>query len=404
MIEQQSKLKKQYKRNEKRTILYLDTAKIIGGAEISLLTLMQYLPTNYPSMLVTRTNSQLIARASELGLNVVSQEFPWFSRKKPWKYWLSIVRLWKYYQEFGAVLIHTNCDFSLRFVHLLHRITGVPYISHVRDFVRPWFLPPQREALFSAKYVVCNSQAIYDWCAENGLKEERLVLVYNPVDFRQFQNVKGNDIAKLRAEWKIQSHVQTVGLVGQIQPIKGHREFIEAALQILSYRKDVIFLIVGAAPESLENQFFLQDLLKRVYNAGYEKWFRFIGFRSDIAIVMNLLDILVVPSWTEPFGRVAVEGMAAGCAVIASNSGGLTEIITDNVDGILVPPRDVQTLRKKIDLLLSNKNLRIRLAQRAKNSAKRFSAERHVEQMIRIYERTALDSSHRKLNFELTVR
>jgi glycosyltransferase involved in cell wall biosynthesis len=106
---------------------------------------------------------------------------------------------------------------------------------------------------------------------------------------------------------------------------------------------------------------------------------------------MKAIDILAVPSWMEPFGRVAVEGMAAGCAVVGTAAGGLPEIITDGIDGILVPPKDVDALTTALYRLAAQPDLRRVLTKEGACTARRFTAHRHAGQMQALYDSVLSD-------------
>jgi len=67
---------------------------------------------------------------------------------------------------------------------------------------------------------------------------------------------------------------------------------------------------------------------------------RWLGERDDVPAILAAVDVLLVPSWSEPFGRIVVEGMAMGCLVAATAAGGPAEIITDGVDGLLLAPHE----------------------------------------------------------------
>jgi len=112
------------------------------------------------------------------------------------------------------------------------------------------------------------------------------------------------------------------------------------------------------------------------------------GFRSDIADVMSALDIVVHTSVrAEPFGRVILEGMLLGKPVVATDAGGVPEMIVDGETGFLTPPGDAAALADRLIPLLREPLLRQRIGQRAQAWAReRFSLARHVADMSGIYE------------------
>jgi glycosyltransferase involved in cell wall biosynthesis len=263
------------------------------------------------------------------------------------------------------------------------RLTGIPYVSHVRDFARGWFQPGNLEALNRAARVVANSQATARACISAGVRAAGVVTIYNPVDTaQQLQSSK----SAMRSELGIPSDAFVVGLVGQVQPIKGHAEFVTAALQIAAQAPDAHFLMVGAAPPDPEAQQFAQELHVTINASHYADRFHMLGFRNDVSQLLAAMDVLCVPSWNEPFGRVAVEGMAAGLAVLGTSAGGLPEIITGEVDGLLVPPRDTAALEAALLRLRCEPDLRTKLGERAASSAQRFGVDQHIRAIENMYD------------------
>jgi glycosyltransferase involved in cell wall biosynthesis len=145
-------------------------------------------------------------------------------------------------------------------------------------------------------------------------------------------------------------------------------------------------VVVGAPPPDAADLAFVADLEACVRASPYADRFHFVGFRTDVAAVMKAIDILSIPSWREPFGRVAVEGMAAGCPVIASGVGGLPEIIRDGVDGLLVPPQNAPALAEAMVQLATHAELRRRLSSAGVASARRFSTLAHVQAVQAVYD------------------
>ena len=114
----------------------------------------------------------------------------------------------------------------------------------------------------------------------------------------------------------------------------------------------------------------------------------FAGFRDDVFAALAELDVLVHASTLpEPFGQVVIEGMAAGLPVVAAAAGGPLEIVTDDVDGILVPPADPDALATALLRLADNPALRAELGLQARRRALEFRPERVAEEVANLYRR-----------------
>ena len=369
-----------------RTILFLNTPPYLGGAEISLLTLMANLDkARHSSILLTSAEGPLAKRAREMQIRVMIQDFPWFSRRKPWQYGLSVYRLYQTVCANKIMLIQVNCDRGITFARQVSRLTGVPYIAYVRDVVRDWFAPAALRALRHSRRVLTNSSWMAQRCQEAGIAAEQLTVVYPPVDVAAFATVMETTLDALRQEFHLLPEQIVLGVVGQIHPLKGQLEFVQAAIQVARVIPQAMFFIIGAAL-SPELAVYEQQLRAVVAQAGWSKRFHFTGFRKDVVALMHLCDIVVASSPIEAFGRVVVEGMAAGGAVIGTSSGGIPEIVEHERDGLLVPPKDIAALTEAMLRLCDDVGLRTALGHTAIEKAQQFSIERHVTQMRFLYD------------------
>jgi len=370
-----------------KNILYVDTVtKFVGGAEISLYYLITNLDkTRYQPFLLTGGPGTFLDEMHAANIKAWSQEFPWLSRRRPWIYWKSIITLSKTIRHHNIDIIHTNCAHGMRYVRWASSLTGIPYVSHIRDFLRPWFQGPNLTTLKRAKRVIANSRSVATTCREAGIDPYKIQVIYNPIDIPAFKQITPDVESSQREYFSVPRNSLVIGIVGHIQPNKGQLNFIQAGLRLASVSPYAHFLIVGEASgdDAITYDKTLQDM---VTHSPFASRFHFVGFQQDIPAVMSVIDILAVPSLKEPFGRVVVEGLAASCAVVASDTGGLPEIITDQWNGILVPPNDPEMLYQSIKKLALDRSLRDHLSNNGFDSVERFDIAHHLEQMMALYD------------------
>jgi Glycosyl transferases group 1 len=134
-----------------------------------------------------------------------------------------------------------------------------------------------------------------------------------------------------------------------------------------------------------DNPTYVSGLRALCQELGVSDAVHFAGERDDVPDVLRALDVLLVPSWTEPFGRVVIEGMAMGIPVIATTEGGPAEIIEHGETGLLVPPREPDLWAEEAERLLAAPQRRAALAARARERAAEYAVERHVERLLAVY-------------------
>lgn len=179
-----------------------------------------------------------------------------------------------------------------------------------------------------------------------------------------------------------------VGVVGRLDWWKGHEYFVEAIAEAVRRIPNLRGMIVGAPVDTPENRDYHAKLRSLANSLDLEEVILFTGFRSDVPRLMAAMDVVVLSSSTpEPFGRVVIEGMAAGKPVVATAAGGVLDIIEDGVSGLLVPPQDSHAMATAIIGLLSNSEeaRRIGLAARRRVEEK-FTLEHHVRVMRGVFD------------------
>jgi glycosyltransferase involved in cell wall biosynthesis len=212
------------------------------------------------------------------------------------------------------------------------------------------------------------------------LPPDRVHTIPNWIDPSRFHPVE-RDAA--RGMFRLRGNI-IVACIGEITPAKGQEEFIRAAGRVAQMRSDVEFVIVGQENDPEEP--FTHHLERLVRNLGLEDKVTFLGYVRHIPELLSAVDVVVVPSWNEGFSLVTIEAMAARRAVLASKAGGITDIIKDNVSGLLFPPRDQKTLSEKLLWMLSDAPLRDRLAAQAQRDVHaRFGRDRIIDRIEALY-------------------
>jgi glycosyltransferase involved in cell wall biosynthesis len=180
-----------------------------------------------------------------------------------------------------------------------------------------------------------------------------------------------------------------IAFVGRLEPYKGAKLAINAFTRLAS-RTDTRLVIVGTGSEELA-------LRNAARDSGWGDRIEFTGALSQEETLerMTSFDVLLVPSlttptWKEQFGRVAAQGLAAGCVVIASDSGSLPDGVGDA--GILVPEGDAEAIADAVDTVLTNLPERARLIRRARSKAQEFTWTSVAARMADMYEQ-AIEST-----------
>jgi len=168
-----------------------------------------------------------------------------------------------------------------------------------------------------------------------------------------------------------------IGLVGRLDEGKGQKTLLEAAL-ILRGMGIENFKILLIGEDTLNDQGTGQVLHTFVAEKGLADIVTFTGFRSDVPAVIASLDILVMASDAETFGRVVIEGMASGVPVIATGAGGIVDIIEHGKTGLLVPPRSPEAMADALKYLMSSKEKRQLLAAAALSKVQNVYSEEVV--------------------------
>jgi glycosyltransferase involved in cell wall biosynthesis len=217
------------------------------------------------------------------------------------------------------------------------------------------------------------------------LPADRVVVVHNGIDVQRFERASSQSARDtFRRQWNVSEGELLIGSVGEITPLKGHEDFLRAAAIILHHFSQAQFLIAGVdASSRRKNITTLESLIAQLNLA---RSVRIVGWVEDLTSLYGALDIFVSASHTESFGLAIAEAMASAVPVVATETEGAKEIITDGETGLLVPIADATALATAVLGLLqdTSKGSRLRMSG-CKRIKEQFSLERMVDETEKLY-------------------
>lgn len=219
-----------------------------------------------------------------------------------------------------------------------------------------------------------------------GTNPKNIAILRNAVNINIFRPLKNKS---LRKYYKIKDEDKLILFVGYLDSFKGIFELVNAFFEIVKYNKNLKLMIVGTGPK--END--LKILTKKLV---IEKFVLFTGKISaaEIHKYFQSADIFVLPSYTDAGGPplVVIEAMASGLPVIGTNVGGIPEGIKDGINGFIIPPKNVDELTKKLDILVDNKELRQKFGIKSLETVDdEFNIDKKIDELVKLY--------HNELNF-----
>jgi len=362
----------------KINIAYLsNTGSILGGGERSLLDMLSGLDKEkYRPLVICPEEGNLTQAVRNLKVEVDIVGMKSLRIPHPFNFISSVRGLAGIFKERDISIVHANGSRCAVYGAVACKLAKLPLIWHVRimesDGLLDRFL-----AAFSSRIVV-NSNAVkerFHWLGDRN----KLEVIYNGIDLARFRSSSKD--GKFEKEFGFVPGTRVVATVGRLDWYKAHQYFIHAAVIVKTKFPDIRFLIVGEG----EQKTHLKNLADELGLGGDVV---FAGQRTDIQKILNGIELFVLSSVSEGFGRVIVEAMACGKPVVAARAGGIVEIVEDGITGILVPPRDPETMARAITELLEDREKARKMGVAGRRRAERlFGIEKNIEKTGELYEK-----------------
>lgn len=235
-----------------------------------------------------------------------------------------------------------------------------------------------------ADIVVCNSNATLDNLLHRNQKlSEKLELIYNGLDSNEFMFSKN---LTFRETLNYASDDIIITLIGRISRLKGHLFLLKVIHDSFKDKKNIKILFTGSPVVGQE--FYLTAIKDKIKEYQLEEAVKILPFQEDLSEIRQITDIIIVPSTeAESFGLVALEAMLTKKPVVATNLGGLKEIVVHNETGFLFENKNEQALKEVLLKLIEDKGLRDFFGEKGyQRAVKLFSLQRYVTDFENLYQ------------------
>lgn len=307
------------------------------------------------------------------------------------KVWRALPAAVRYVRKENFDIIHAQTRVTQVMAEAMRKITGTPYVTTCHGFFKHRRLSRRVLPCWGEKVIAISESVRSHLVSDMKVENKKAVLVYNGIDLKSYENLSGENRLEILKELGISEDSAVVGTVGRFSSVKGLKYLIEAFDMTSAKRKDISLLLIGQGPEE-------ESLKHRAsQSASCGRIFFSTGIRP-LREYLSVMDIFCMPSLGEGFGLAAVEAMASGKPCIVSKVGGLTEIITDGENGIVVPPAEPAALERAILRVLGDKVLADKLSFQAKKRALDFSLERCGAGTLKVYQDVLAEREKAKVN------
>ena len=386
--------------NKRIKIAILDHSPDLGGAEVTILTFLRRMDRSRFDVTVILPSKGAFSRALE-EINIPTSiihlptELIRLKRGKAFRSFLLLLtslfflqffllNLCIYLRRNHFQLILTNTIKAHLYGSVAAHLCSIPIVWRFHDILTPPDFSPLviKFIVFFGrlfpKRIFAVSKITQDYLVKQGVEKRKIEVIFNAID-RELFEIKGN--SHIRDEYQLGDGVRLVGCIGRIIPQKGQKVFLLAIPEVLQRYPDTFSLIIGDI--FLKEEAYKKELLGIIKENGIEKKVRLTGFRGDIGKVICSLDILVFPSIApEAFPLTVLEAMSLGKPVIASDIGGIGEIIEDGVNGMLIEPNRPEQITEKIIYLFKHPELFDKIGEKAKEVVEqKFSLNKYVKAM-----------------------
>jgi glycosyltransferase involved in cell wall biosynthesis len=273
-------------------------------------------------------------------------------------------------------IIHSHDYKSDILAWVVSRVRSIPIMTTIHGWIRNSF--KARVYVRSGQMVLSHFDRVVAVSGETrtailacGVPIDKVVVIHNAIVTANYRP-EDQEPGYLRQRFDLPEGARIVGSIGRLSPEKGQRDLLSAAAHVVRARRDVWFVLVGDGPDR-------QELERQAEREGIADRVRFTGHLTDVRPVFRDLDIMALTSHTEGFPNVVLEALCMQKPVVATDVGGVREIIEDGVTGKLLPPKSPEQIRAGLLAMLDYPHWARELALAGERVVhERFTFERRV--------------------------
>jgi glycosyltransferase involved in cell wall biosynthesis len=303
----------------------------------------------------------------------------------------ALLRIYRFLKREKPDIVHTHTSKAGLLGRLAAKLAGVPSIIHTPHGhvffgyfgalkTRIFILLEKFASRITDKIVALTPREKADYLSYKVVEEDKLAVIPSGIELHKYQQVPQEERSKLRKELGIPENSAVLGTAGRLVPVKGPEFLLQAVGHVISEYPDTYLVFAGDGP-------LRKSLEKNAVEMGLAKNIIFTGWRDDMARVLSIFDIFCLPSLNEGMGRVLLEAMALGKPIVASDVGGIPDLIIPGKNGFLVPPQHPEELAKQILFLIENREEREKLGRTGKEMVSAFSDEIMMKKIAELYEK-----------------
>jgi len=358
-------------------VLHLSSEKSWRGGEQQMAYLIEELQKlGVQSYVASRTDSEFSQWCKKNGIPFIELNF-----KNDFDF-ISAIALKKYCREekFDLIHLHSSRGHGIAFLSALLGNSIPMALSRRVDFpLKTDFLSKSKYNHLAIKKIICVSVKIKQIVSGSINHPERCLVVYDGIDLTRFKGKGTSGI--MRKELGIGDGELVIGNIAALAPHKDYFTFLETA-KILAENNSLKFIIVGEG--ELRN-----EIEKKIKELNLNDKVFLLGFRNNLENVYADLDILLYTSKEEGLGSSLLDAMAYGVPIVATEAGGIPEIVINEQTGLTTPVQDAKLLSEQVMRLENDMELRQKLVANAETFVKNFSKEKMAMKTLEVYKQIA---------------